>query len=209
MAGGRAGGGGGGGRGRSDKPVEPLGASEAEAVRELLEAGGGQLAGGVVSSKVPGVKKAQLQERFQVHDVPSGDFFVLLPAGVFDAEKAVASEPPGHRRRRRSAEGGADGDGAQRPLAMVTLVELQRVLDANGGQISGGAASSKVPGLKKASLEPYFSVHHHRDFGDYHIVARGREFSAEKAARKAVPATPSYPWQSIKQLPGFGCVCLT
>lgn len=153
-----------------------------QGIKELLEESGGQVSGGVVTTKFPGVKKMQLQEHFQVHIDKGRQYYLLSPDCEFDPAKV----PPTKEERKDALIGGTkrklDGDiNEPVPLTDEQIETVRNAIAAHGGQIKGGRLASVVPGLKRDQLELHFELINIGTERDYWLAELGTEIHMVKS----------------------------
>eukprot|EP00746_Dinoflagellata_sp_MGD_P010429 gnl/MRDRNA2_/MRDRNA2_121526_c0_seq1.p1 gnl/MRDRNA2_/MRDRNA2_121526_c0~~gnl/MRDRNA2_/MRDRNA2_121526_c0_seq1.p1 ORF type:complete len:492 (-),score=107.75 gnl/MRDRNA2_/MRDRNA2_121526_c0_seq1:26-1501(-) len=151
-----------------DLPLDQI-----DGIQAILDECGGQVSAGFVTRKFPGVKKAQIQQNFEVHVVPGKDYYLLNPGVEFDASlvsevkkeartKGTKRKPdnpgendfPGSRKKQKKER-------SDEPPAELTDDIIDRVRDLlieHNGQIKGGVLTTLIPGLKRKQLEPHFEV---------------------------------------------------
>mmetsp|Transcript_82387 Transcript_82387/g.241837 ORF Transcript_82387/g.241837 Transcript_82387/m.241837 type:complete len:296 (+) Transcript_82387:60-947(+) len=131
---------------QNDAPPEPLDPEKLEKVYEVIRENGGAVPMGLISQKVPGVKKAHLQEHFEMTLFEQGKWEVRLPgctagpALYMHAGKTVSQS-----------------DGIP-PLSEEDIKRIAEILQEHGGTTSIDDLLLSFPELKKQQLRELFEV---------------------------------------------------
>jgi len=158
--GGQQGGGGGSKKRKKENagPVQSIDAGMVGQITDALNENGGEMSLGKLSTLFSGLKKAQVEEHFNVQEVGDGDFLVTLGG--------IGAGPPvrGEKRvkvKKEKVKKEKDPDAPPPPdLESDVLNEITAHLEACGGSCVLGKLSTKFSGLKKAQLEGHFEVEH-------------------------------------------------
>merc|ERR1712224_546072 len=105
---------------RSTEPPPPLTHNQVQDMCQMIADNGGQMKGGALTRKFPGLKKAQIEAHFLVEQVSSGDFLVSVKAKKKKDKKERSMEPPP-------------------PLTDDQVQAMYQTISDNGGQMKGGA----------------------------------------------------------------------
>jgi len=163
--GGKNGGKGGGQQGGGNKkrkkenggPVKSIDESMVEQMSNLLFENGGEIDLGSMTSVFPGLKKAQIEEHFDVHVVGDGDGADLVVTSI----GAVVSEEKREKAKQPKAKKEKDPDAPPPPdLGSEVIAEITAHLEDCGGSCVLGKLSTVFSGIKKAQLEAHFDVEH-------------------------------------------------
>jgi len=169
-------------------PPPPLEAEVVDRITALVQAHGGRMSLGKLTTTFEGVKKVQLEPHFLIRchnkeGVSSGDFTVSLHDGSAVAELApevqqtlgllgtlgaplvAVPQVPGPRLPAAAGVSKKKKNKAKRvadfPPTMLEpskVEEIAAFLHACGGAARMGKLSTAFPGLKKAQIEPHFVV---------------------------------------------------
>lgn len=166
---------------KSDEPPPELTDEEVERVRDILAEHGGQIKAGLLTTKIEGIKKVQLQPHFNIVDISSGDYGVTEFGTDFDASLEPPKEPNSKAVKRKPDHSQAPGPPKQKrqrkeksdepppPLTDEEVEMIRGIVEENGGKIKGGILATKVEGLKKAQLQEHFQIVQ-IDSGDFWIA---------------------------------------
>lgn len=154
--------------------VAPLAPWQVEDLRHRIEANGGSIDLGMLTTQVPGLKKIQLEGHFSFEYIdgnmdrtlvivdgyiPNDGFEAKFAAHHFAMVNWKTRQPPAY------AESGppkkkqkADPSLPPLPLDNTKVEEIRRHLEANGGTMDMGRLTTVYPGLKKAQVEAHFLV---------------------------------------------------
>ena len=148
-------------------PLEPLDSEKVESISLHLEAHGGTLLLGKLSSAFEGVKKAQLEQHFIIFQGREGNGEWSVSLGQPSAEEFALSTEKAKVRKERKQR---DPDAPPPPdLELEKVGEIADFLSQLGGSCSLGKLSTMFEGLKKVQLEPHFQVVRDGDSGSFTV----------------------------------------
>lgn len=155
----------------------PLTRVQVQTIHQLIRDNGGSMKGGLLSTKVEGVKKAQLQPHFLIEQPPTGggDYVVTIKGplkGLANSNtfskgsgkqiqrtpmKQIQSPPMGLANSNKKQKKKSDG-AAPASLSDSQVQAIYDIIQENGGSIRGGHLTTIVEGLKKVQIESHFTV---------------------------------------------------
>jgi hypothetical protein len=135
-----------------DAPVIEMDEARVEEIEQHLQENGGVLSLGKLSTVFEGLKKAQLEQHFQV--IPTEKDFEVRSMG--DALFQFEGEPSEPKRKKRKKD--RDPNAPVEELGAVVVQEIEQFLQENGGVLALGRVTTVFEGVKKAQLEQHFIV---------------------------------------------------
>lgn len=146
-----------------------------QAIASHLEAEGGTMRLGKITTLFEGVKKVQLDPHFNIFPIEgtNGEYAVSmdpavgpgsLPAGIAYSGPNDAAEAPKQKRQRKPRDPDAP---PPEPLDDQAVAEIRNFVLEQGGTIGLGKLTTVFEGVKKVQLEPHFVVVSPENSGHY------------------------------------------